>query len=64
MKWALVVLVALAAVIAVNAALLSYGGDRHDPVGRLSPVARMPAPSSTTARPTTTGEHHDHHEDD
>lgn len=65
MKWALVVLVALAAVIAVNAALLSYGGARHDPVGRLSPVATMPAPSSTTPRPPpTTGEHHDHHEDD
>lgn len=64
MKWALVVVVALAAVIAVNAALLSYGGDRHDPVGRLSPVTTVPAPSPTTPRPATTSEHHDQHEDD
>jgi len=37
--------VAVAAAIAVNVLLLGYGGDRHDPVGRLSPVANLPAPA-------------------
>jgi hypothetical protein len=68
MKWVLLVAVALAAVIAVNAALLSYGGERHDPVGQLSPVATMPVPTSTTRTttipPTTTSEHRGHYEDD
>jgi hypothetical protein len=42
-KWVVAALAAVAAVVAVNVALLSYGGDRHDPVGRLSPVATLPA---------------------
>lgn len=43
MRWTFVTIaVALAAVVAVNAVLLLYGGDRHDPVGRLSPVASQP----------------------
>jgi hypothetical protein len=63
-KWILLVAVALAAVIAVNAALLSYGRDRHDPVGRLKPVASLPAPASTTPTvPTTTGERPEHEDD-
>ena len=50
MRWTLVaVAVALAAVVAVNALLLFYGGDRHDPVGNLSPVATQPA--GTTPAP-------------
>lgn len=69
MKWVLLVAVALVAVIAVNAALLSYGGERHDPVGQLSPVATMPVPTSTATTPTvqpptTTSEHHGHYADD
>jgi hypothetical protein len=63
-KWILLVAVALAAVIAVNAALLSYGRDRHDPVGRLNPVAHLPAAGSTTeTAPTTTGERPEHEDD-
>ena len=30
----------------MNVALLTFAGDRHDPVGRLSPVASLPAPAS------------------
>jgi hypothetical protein len=42
MRWAIAAVVAgLAAVVAVNVLLLSYTGDRHDPVGRLSPVANL-----------------------
>ncbi len=49
MKWvAGAVVLALVAVVAVNALLLAYGGDRHDPVGRLSPVTHLPA---LTGRP-------------
>jgi hypothetical protein len=45
-KWAGgAVVLALAAVVAVNVLLLAYGGDRHDPVGRLSPVTHLPAPT-------------------
>lgn len=41
MKWLIVsVAIALAAVIAANALLLVYGGNRNDPVGRLSPIAK------------------------
>jgi hypothetical protein len=49
------VVAAVAAVIAVNVLLLGYGGDRHDPVGRLSPVANLPAPAVQPPRaPSTT----------
>ena len=42
MRWAVAaVVVALAAVVAVNALLLAYGDQRRDPVGRLSPVANL-----------------------
>ena len=42
MKWAVVaVVVTLVAIAAVNVALLTYSGDRHDPVGQLSPVASI-----------------------
>lgn len=51
MRWAIApIVVALAAVVAVNVLLLAYGGDRHDPVGRLSPVADLPAPPATTPK--------------
>jgi hypothetical protein len=44
-KW-LLALVAVAAVVAANIALLSYGGGaRHDPVGKLMPIASVPAPA-------------------
>jgi hypothetical protein len=50
-RWAVTAAVAaLAAVVAVNVLLLAYGGDRHDPVGRLSPVANLPA-RTVKARP-------------
>ena len=64
------VAVALAAVVAANVLLLGYGGDRHDPVGRLSPVAqlspvaRLPGtPGTAPAAPTTAGDG-EHHPDD
>ena len=38
MRWAVAAVVAaLAAVVAVNVLLLSYTGDRHDPVGHSAP---------------------------
>jgi hypothetical protein len=42
--------------------LLGYGTNRHDPVGRLSPVASLQTP--TVATPTTTQPIHTHSEDD
>ena len=50
------VAVAVAAVAAASTLLLAYGGDRHDPVGRLSPVAHIAPPAST---PPRTGERPD-----
>lgn len=39
MKWLIMsIVVALAAVVGANALLLVYGANRHDPVGRLSPI--------------------------
>ena len=50
------VAVALTAVVAANVLLLGYGRNRHDPVGRLSPVAKLPgAPGTVPQTPTTTG---------
>jgi len=50
-RWAVVAaVVALAAVVAVNVLLLGASGDRHDPVGRLSPVAVLPT-VTVKARP-------------
>jgi hypothetical protein len=47
MRWALgAMLAALAATVTINVLLLGYGGTRHDPVGRLSPVANLPLPPS------------------
>jgi hypothetical protein len=48
-RWILVAAAALVAVVAVNVALLSYGGNRHDPVGRLSPIASLPGPAPAPA---------------
>ena len=51
MKWALgMMLATLAATVTVNVLLLGYGGTPNDPVGRLSPIAYLPAPMH--ARPT------------
>lgn len=51
MRWApAVIVMALLAVVAVNALLLAYGRDRHDPVGQLSPVTGRSAPT-VKARP-------------
>ena len=62
------VVVALVAVVAANVLLLGYGRDRHDPVGRLSPVAHLPGTPATTPTvpkaPTTTGSGGDQHADD
>ena len=57
MRWIVVAAAAVAAVVAVNVALLAYGGDRHDPVGKLSPVATMPSPAPPVT--VTRGEHED-----
>jgi hypothetical protein len=58
MKWALgAMLAALAATVTINVLLLGYGGTRHDPVGRLSPVANLPlvpAAGTTTSPAITT----------
>jgi hypothetical protein len=46
MKWIFgVMLATLAATVTVNVLLLGYGWTRNDPVGRLSPVAYLPAPA-------------------
>ena len=54
MRWVVVAVVAcLVAVAAVNVALLTYSGDRHDPVGQLSPIANVqqqPQPAPAPAR--------------
>lgn len=61
----LLVLAVAAAAAAVNLVLLGYVGDRHDPVGKLSPVApgivTTPGPAQT---PTTPQRHDGEHEDD
>lgn len=63
MRWiAIGVVVALAAAIGVNALLLGYGATRHDPVGRLSPVADLRVPTVPT--PTTSTPQPAHGEDD
>ena len=52
MRWAVIaaVIVAVTAAVAVNALLLlSYGTEHTDPVGRLSPVANLPAVPSRPA---------------
>ncbi len=42
MRWAVAaVVVALVAVVGANVLLLDFSGARHDPVGRLSPVASL-----------------------
>ncbi len=56
MKWVFgVMLATLTATVAVNVLLLGYGGTPNDPVGRLSPVAYLPAP----ALPAQTHTHRD-----
>ena len=46
MRWAVgAIVLALVAIVGVNALLLAYGASRHDPVGRLSPITRVPAPT-------------------
>jgi len=69
-RWAIgSIIVALAAVVAVNAVLLAYGGQRNDPVGKLSPVAevvhapRKTVPLPTIPPPTTTTDRRDHDRD-
>ena len=49
MRWALLALAAVAAVVAINVALLSNSGAPSDPVGRLIPVASTPAPTPAAA---------------
>jgi hypothetical protein len=46
---ALLALVAVAGVVALNVFLLGRGAERHDPVGNLSPIASGLGPSSTPA---------------
>ena len=63
MRWAILaaVILAVTAAVAANVLLLSYGADRTDPVGRLSPVANIPAPPSRPSpRPVTTSPADDH----
>jgi hypothetical protein len=57
MKWVFgVMLATLAATVVINVLLLGYGGTRNDPVGRLNPVAYLPAPA-LPAHPTPTPAH-------
>lgn len=60
---AVVVLAVAALAIGANYALLGFATHRNDPVGRLSPVARLPSgPAATTTVPppaTTAGEGQD-----
>jgi hypothetical protein len=62
-KWLIAsVAVALGAVVLANALLLVYGGNRNDPVGRLSPIM-----NSSQVRPAphvTETHHHTVEEDD
>ncbi len=54
MRWIVAgVVVALVAAISVNALLLGYGTNRHDPVGRLSPIANLRTPTVKTPTSTT-----------
>jgi len=59
MKWLLAsIAIALAAVVAANALLLVYGGTRNDPVGRLSPIAKIrPGSQPPSPRVTDTPSH-------
>jgi hypothetical protein len=66
-KWLIVsVAVALTAVVAANALLLVYGGNRNDPVGRLSPItkARLNLTPQRPAPPVTATTRHAVPEDD
>jgi hypothetical protein len=47
-RWLLLALVAVTAVVAVNVALLSHSGAPNDPVGKLVPVASIPTPPAAT----------------
>lgn len=63
MRWAILaaVILAVTAAVAANVLLLSYGADRSDPVGRLSPVANVPAPAPRPSpAPVTTSPMDDH----
>ncbi len=55
MKIVLVALLAAAAAIGANFALLGYANDNSDPVGRLTPQVTLPEPAASTGtEPTTT----------
>jgi hypothetical protein len=52
--WALLLVAAAAAAgIVVNLSLLGYASSSNDPVGRLSPRARLPAAPAQVVRPQT-----------
>jgi hypothetical protein len=60
LKWLIMaVAVALATVVAANALLLVYGGNRNDPVGRLNPIAttRLDLPKQPPTPPGTQTTH-------
>ena len=57
MRWLLLALVAVAAVVAVNVALLSHSGAPNDPVGKLIPVASIPRPTPAAPAVTVTQSH-------
>ena len=61
MRWLLLALAAVAAVVVVNVALLSHSGAPGDPVGKLVPIASIPAPTSPAlaAPPTQTASEDD-----
>jgi hypothetical protein len=61
MKILVVALLAAAAAIGANFALLGYANDNSDPVGNLTPQVSLPEPATmstrtTTTQPTTTAE--------
>ena len=67
MKWLITsIVVSLVAVVAANALLLVYGVNRHDPVGRLSPLVETrfdPTPKHPWPPVTTTPLHAEHEDD-
>ena len=54
MKVLVVALLAAAAAIGANFALLGYANDNSDPVGNLTPQVSLPEPATTSTRTTTT----------
>jgi hypothetical protein len=73
--WGALFAAGIGVAIALNVVLLGLAGERHDPVGRLSPVGVVPASGTVAtveptaeapppAEPTTTDDDHREHDRD